>query len=305
MILAGGRGRRFEPLAEQEPKALLPVLGQALIAHQLAGLAGLGVREVVLVSGHLGARLRAFVGDGHAFGVTLVHVEQEEPLGIAHALSCAAPHVTRPFLCLLGDLWFAHADLARLCRAFGRGAEAVLGVRAGDGAEELARNYEVLLAPDGRVRAVREKPPAGAGLRGVGVYAFPRAFLADARATPRSALRGEHELTDAIQRHLEHGARVHALAFEERDYNLSGPGDLLAANLAALARANLRAFVDPSAELGPGVELEDSVVAARASVAAGAKLVRVLVFAGEHVPGGVHRDTVFAAGQAVPVVARR
>lgn len=305
MILAGGRGRRFEPLAEQEPKALLPVLGRPLIVQQLEGLAAVGVREVVLVSGHLGARLRACVGDGRTFGVTLVHVEQAEPLGIAHALACAAPHLARPFLCLLGDLWFAETDLARLCAAFGRGGEAVLGVRTGDGAEELARNYEVLLADDGHVRAVREKPPAGAGLRGVGVYAFPHEFLADARATPRSALRGEHELTDAIQRHLERGARVRAVAFAERDYNLSGPHDLLAANLEALARAHLGAFVDPAAELGPGVELEDSVVGAGARVAAGAKLVRVVVFAGERVPAGLHRDVIFAAGQAVPVVARR
>ena len=305
MILAGGRGRRFESLAGTEPKALLTVLGKPLIAHQLAGLAALGVRQVVLVSGHLGARLRSFVGDGSAFGVSLVHVEQAAPLGIAHALAAAAPHLARPFLCLLGDLWFAHTDLARLLGAFGRGAEAVLGVRAGDGAEELARNYEVELAADGSVRAVREKPPAGAGLRGVGVYAFPHSFLADARATPRSVLRGEHELTDAIQRHLERGARVRAVAFEQRDFNLSGPGDLLAANLAALAQSGRRAHVDASAELGAGVELEDSVVLARATVAAGARLVRVLVFAGEHVPGGVHRDTLFAAGQAVSVVARR
>jgi NDP-sugar pyrophosphorylase family protein len=305
VILAGGRGRRFEPLSSQEPKALLPVLGRPLVAHQLASLAAVGVREVVLVSGHLGARLRAFVGDGHAFGVSLVHVEQAEPLGSAHALVCAAPWLTRPFLCLLGDLWFAEQDLARLCAAFGRGAEAVFGVRAGDGAEELARNYEVVLASDGSVRAVREKPPAGAGLRGVGVYAFPSAFLAAARATPRSALRGEHELTDAIQLHLERGGRARVVAFEQRDFNLSGPGDLLAANLAALARGELAAFVDPAAELGPGVELEDSVIGAGATVAAGAKLVRVLVLAGERVPAGVHRDTVFAAGQAVPVVARR
>jgi len=305
VILAGGRGRRFEPLSERAPKALLPVLGVPLIAHQLAGLLAAGVREVVLVSGHLGAHLRAFVGDGRDHGLTVTHVEQTEPLGIAHALACAAPHLARPFLCLLGDLWFAHADLARLVRAFGEGAQAVLGVRAGDGAEELARNYEVVLGADGAVVSVREKPPAGAGLRGVGVYAFPSSFLQDARATPRSTLRGEHELTDAIQRHLERGAGVRAVAFEERDFNLSGPADLLAANLAALARSGRSAHVEAGARLGAGVLLEDSIVLAGATVAAGARLARVLVLPGEHVPAGSHQDTVFAAGQALPVVARR
>jgi dTDP-glucose pyrophosphorylase len=305
VILAGGRGRRFEPLGAREPKALLPVLGVPLIAHQLGGLAEVGVREVVLVSGHLGARLREFVGAGERFGLVVQHVEQEEQLGIAHALLVAEPWLTRPFLCLLGDLWFAHADLARLTQAFGDGSEARLGVRAGDGEEELARNYEVVLAADGGVSAVREKPPAGRGLRGVGVYAFPRVFLEAARATPRSALRGEHELTDAIQRHLEGGARVAAVAFEERDVNLTGPADLLAANLAALARAGLEQHVEPGARLGEGVVLERSLVLAGATVAPGAELVRVLVFPGEHVPAGRHVDTVFAAGQALPAAARR
>lgn len=305
MILAGGRGRRFDPLGASEPKALLPVLGEPLLAHQLAGLAHLGVREVVLVSGHLGARLRAFAGDGGAFGLVVHHVEQPEPLGIAHALLQAAPRLTGPFLCLLGDLWFAHADLRRLALAFGAGGEAVLGARAGDGAEELARNYEIVRGADGAVRAVREKPPAGSGLRGVGVYAFPADFLQDARATPRSALRGEHELTDAIQRHLERGRRVRAVAFEERDFNLSGPADLLAANLAALARSGKRAHVEPGARVGAGVVLEDSIVLAGARVAPGAELVRVLVLAGEAVPPGRYVDTLFAAGQALPAVARR
>lgn len=304
-MLAGGRGRRLEPLSSVEPKALLPVLERPLIEHQLAALCAAGIREIVVVGGYLGERLRAHLGDGRAFGVELCHVTQAEPRGIAHALACARAQLTRPFVCLLGDLWFDARDLATLVHAAGDGRAARLGVRAEDGPEELARNYEVVLEPDGRVRAVREKPPAGAGLRGVGVYLFPPEFLAFAAATPPSGLRGEHELTDAIQRALEAGLNVRAVPFAWRDHNLSTPGDLLAANLAALARAGRRFHRAESAVLGAGVELVDCVVLAGASVASGTRLERVLVFPGERVPAGVHRDALFVGGACVPAPPRR
>lgn len=304
-MLAGGRARRLEPLSAVAPKALLPVLDRALIEHQLAALRAAGIRAVTVVGGHLGERLRAHLGDGHAFGLELRHVTQPEPRGIAHALTCARETLTGPFVCLLGDLWFDAGDLLALVRSAGDGREARLGVRSGDGPDELARNYEVVLASDGTVRAVREKPPAGPGLRGVGVYAFPPEFLAVAAATPPSGLRGEHELTDAIQRALEAGLVVRAVPFAWRDHNLSTPGDLLAANLEALRRAGLARHVAPSAELGPGVELVDSVVLEGASVAPGARLERVLVFPGQRVPAGLHREVLFVAGECVSAPPRR
>lgn len=304
-MLAGGRGRRLEPLSSVEPKALLPVLDRPLIEHQLAALRAAGIREVAVVGGHLGARLREHLGDGRALGVELTHLTQAEPRGIAHALACARAVLTRPFVCLLGDLWFDARDLVALVQAAGDGREARLGVRGEDGPEELARNYEVTLAPDGRVRAVREKPPAGPGLRGVGVYAFPPGFLEVAASTPPSGLRGEHELTDAIQRALEAGLVVRGVPFAWRDHNLSSPGDLLGANLDALRRQRLAVHVARTAELGADVELVDSVVLAGARVAAGARLERVLVFPGERVPCGSYREAVFVGGACVPAPPRR
>jgi len=305
VVLAGGRGRRLEPLSAVEPKALLPVLDRPLIEHQLAALCAAGIREVVLVSGHLGERLRAHVGDGRSFGLEVRHVVQPEPHGSAHALACAHTLLTRAFVCLLGDLWFASDDLATLVQAAGDGSVSGFGVRAGDGPEELARNYEVVTDLQGGVRAVREKPPPGPGLRGVGVYAFPHEFLEFARSTPPSGLRGEHELTDAIQRALIAGLAMRAVPFAARDFNLSTVSDLLAANLEALRRAGRENHVAPTAELAPDVELEHSVVLAGARLASGARLSRVLVFPGEQVPAGVHREVLFVAGERVSAPPRR
>jgi len=298
-VLGAGRGRRLEFLTRTLPKPLLPILGRPLVLWQLEALRALGVRETVLVVGHLADEIRSAVGDGKSHGVAVSYARQEEPLGIAHALACAAPRLTRPFLCLLGDVFFEEADLAPLAAALD-GADAVLAVREETDPREVAHNFAVTLDGEGWVRAVEEKPsPPRAGWKGVGLYLFRPQFLEVVATTPPSALRGERELTEAIQRHLDSGARVRAVACKGRDFNLSGPADLLAANLHALALSGKENWIDERANVDSGARLARSVVMAGGYVARGAHLERVLVLPGERVPPGEHRDVVFAVGEAV------
>ena len=306
-MLAAGKGKRFGPLSASFPKPLLPVLDRPLILWQLEALASAGIGEVVLVIGHLGQRIVELLGDGRELGLHLRYVEQEEPLGIAHALLAAGPWLERPFACLLGDVFFEAQDLARLVRAFGeRELDGLLAVRREEDPHELARNFSVELDELGCVRQLVEKPPPARGrLRGAGLYVFRPALLAAARATLPSAVRGEIELTDAIQGFVSGGARVRTLDLRGSDVNLSGPVDLLRANLRALELARQESFVAPDACLERGSSLEHSIVLGRARVAAGARLVRSLVLPGEAVAAGDYRDTLFAAGTLVSCASER
>jgi glucose-1-phosphate thymidylyltransferase len=239
------------------------------------------------------------VGDGSAHGLSVAYVEQEQPLGIAHALACAGPRLDRPFLCLLGDVFFEASDLARLLPAF-EGADAVLAVRAEEDPREVGHNFAVTV-DEGWARAVEEKPShPRPGWKGVGLYLFRPPFLQAVAATKPSRLRNERELTEAIQLHLDSGARVRAVPCAGRDFNLSGPADLLAANLHALSLTGRESWVDENAEVEDGVWISRSVVLAGARVARGARLERVLVLRGGRVPSGDHRDVLFDGGEAVP-----
>jgi MurNAc alpha-1-phosphate uridylyltransferase len=93
VILAAGKGTRMRPFSEHWPKPVLPVLGRPIVAYQLEMLAALGVQDVVVVIGHLGHEVVRTLGDGGALGVRIRYVEQEETLGIAHAVSKLEPHV--------------------------------------------------------------------------------------------------------------------------------------------------------------------------------------------------------------------
>jgi MurNAc alpha-1-phosphate uridylyltransferase len=115
MLLAAGRGERMRPLTDTLPKPLVEVGGRALIAWHLLALARAGIREVVINLSWLGAQLRAALGDGSSFGVS-IRWSEEGPVpletggGIFRALPLLGPE---PFLVVNADIW-TDIDFGRL-----------------------------------------------------------------------------------------------------------------------------------------------------------------------------------------------
>jgi NDP-sugar pyrophosphorylase family protein len=88
LILAGGSAERLGAAAEGRPKALVPVGGRPLAAHQVALLAAAGV-DRVLVSCAAGQEA-AFEAELAGLGPEVVAVGEPEPLGRGGGLRLAA-----------------------------------------------------------------------------------------------------------------------------------------------------------------------------------------------------------------------
>jgi N-acetyl-alpha-D-muramate 1-phosphate uridylyltransferase len=115
MLLAAGRGERMRPLTDALPKPLVQVGGRALIEWHLQALARAGIREVVINLSWLAERLRAALGDGRDFGVSISWSDEgpvplETGGGIFRALPQLAPG---PFLVVNADIW-TDIDFGRL-----------------------------------------------------------------------------------------------------------------------------------------------------------------------------------------------
>jgi len=109
-ILAGGVARRLGPITAATPKSLVEVAGEPFISHQLQLLRREKVEKVVLCVGHLGAAIRAFVGNGRAFGLDVRYsVEGKRLLGTGGALRRALPLLGDAFMVLYGD---SYLDIA-------------------------------------------------------------------------------------------------------------------------------------------------------------------------------------------------
>ena len=296
VILAAGKGTRMRPFSEHWPKPILPVLGVPLMAYQLRMMAGLGVKRVVVVIGHLGHEVVRALGDGSDYGVEIRYVEQEETLGIAHAVSRLEPHVDRPFFLFLGDIYFATENLGSMLDRFREGnLGGVLACRREPDLEAIKRNFVVLADAAGIVHRVIEKPRhPRTDLKGCGIYLFDQSFFDAVRRTPRTAMRNEYEITDSIQIFLDDGYRVEAAEVVKADMNVSYPADLLELNLLLLAQSGAANFVDPSAVVAADAALQRCVVMAGAEVGAGAALADCLLFPRAKVPAGrAFRRTIF------------
>jgi glucose-1-phosphate thymidylyltransferase len=295
VILAAGGGRRLGPLGERWNKVLLPLGDGTLLGHHLRVFAALGVSRFALVVDEQGDSIATAARHILApVGATVEAVEQHARRGIGHATSLCERFVAGgPFVLVLGDTYYVPSDLGRAMERIARGdLDACLSVRRVDDALRIRRECTLALGPGGRVRRIVEKSDIVLSpLKPCGIYFFgPRLFEALAATRP-SALRGEVEITDAIQTLIDRGGRVETHESVLTDINVTEPGDVLEANLDWLARSARDVYVHPSAHVGRGVTLRASVVADQAFVADGARLERVVVFPGGRVPANAEART--------------
>ena len=281
-ILAAGRGTRMAPFGETIPKAALPIGNRALIEYQIEQMRDLGITEIAILIGHRGYQLTKILGDGDKLGVTLHYVEQTEMAGIAHALGRLEQTLTRPFLLMLGDIFFLPRDLTDMMRIFrDDGCKAVLATKVEDDPAAIRKNFAILHDEGGRVYRVIEKPRhAQNKLKGVGLYMFDPVIFDAVRRTPRTAMRNEFEITDSIQIMIDDGHHVRVSDCIEDDINLTFPSDLLRCNLIVAERQGLRNIIDPTAQLHPDVMLDGAIIGKNVAINRGISVRRSVFLEG-------------------------
>ncbi len=213
LILAGGAGTRLRPITHTSAKQLVPVANKPILYYGIEDMAEAGIREIGIIVGDTADEIRAAVGDGSQWGVSVTYLPQEAPLGLAHCVLIAQEFLgADDFVMYLGDNMLQQG-LVEFVERFEKS-------RALDGAD--APTAQILLArvddprqfgvaevtPSGEVVRLVEKPvdpPSDLAL--VGVYLFD-ARIHDAVRAIEPSPRGELEITDAIQWLLDHGLRV-------------------------------------------------------------------------------------------------
>lgn len=165
LILAAGKGERLRPLTHTVPKPLVEVGGRPLIAYALAWLRHFGVREVAINLHHLGAQIRAAIGDGAAHGVAVHYSDEPEILGTGGAIRNLAGWLgDGPFVVANADI-VHDVDLAALARLHREsGSLATLALRADP---ESARYGEIFIDGAGRIRSFLDPPANPVGLEGL------------------------------------------------------------------------------------------------------------------------------------------
>ncbi|MFN0205154.1 MAG: sugar phosphate nucleotidyltransferase [Planctomycetota bacterium] len=283
VILAAGKGTRIQPFSDRYPKPILPIAGKPLMVYQLEALREIGVKDIIVVIGHLGFEVVRALGDGSQFGVKIKYVEQGATLGIAHAVSRLEQKVDRPFFLFLGDIYFEMAKLDVLAEALEPGkCDGALAVKKETDLEAIKRNYVVHVGDDGFVTRVVEKPRhPRTNLKGCGVYLFDISFFDAIRRTPRTAMRDEYEITDSIQIFIDDQYRVKAFEIVREDLNLTYPHDVLALNRHVMRTRNEKNIIGKNVKIAAGAKIENSILMDGCEIAAAITVRDSLIFPNE------------------------
>ncbi len=215
LILSGGKGTRLQPITYTHAKQLVPVANKPVLFYVLETIIAAGIVDIGIVIGETGAEIRAAVQDGKSFGadVSITYIQQEQPLGLAHAVKIAQPFLQNErFLMFLGDN-FIEEDIGPVVRRFAADEACHARIflkQVPDphhfGVAQLLTNAgEPVTSATGldddelHIQRLVEKPVEPiSNLALVGIYLFDEHIFAGIDAISPSP-RGELEITDAIQ----------------------------------------------------------------------------------------------------------
>jgi UTP--glucose-1-phosphate uridylyltransferase len=259
VVPAAGLGTRFLPATKVLPKEMLPVVDRPVIEWAIEEAMAAGATEMVLVIADGKELIQAHFERQPELELVLerrgksaelaavrhsqelaqiCYVLQEKPLGLGHAVLCAADVVgDNPFLCMLpDDLSYAPTPiLAQLRRAWDEVQTPVLALMRVPGDEISRYGCATVAERRGRlhrVTAVVEKPKPGeaqSDLAIMGRYVLsPEIFDALRRTPPGEG--GEIQLTDGIAKLLESG-EVWGLEFEGELLDVGTPEGWLTTNV--------------------------------------------------------------------------
>lgn len=268
VILAAGAGVRIRPLSLSIPKPLLPVCNKPIVQYQIEEMKKIGIKEIIIVVGHLKNKIAEYFRDGRKLGVKISYVEQREALGIAHAVGQLEDRIHTPFLLWLGDIFFIPRDIGLMLKIYSeKQACAVLAVKKEDDYHLLKKNFAVLLHASGMVSRVIEKPRYFHGnLKGCGIYFFDLNIFDAIRRTPRTAMRDEYEITNSIQILIEDGFPVYPAEVIQWDMNITYAVDLLYCSQFQLRRLKKDKVVGNNSKIHPQADIKHSVIGNNVSI---------------------------------------
>jgi len=255
LILSGGRGTRLRPITHTSAKQLLPVANKPILFYGIEAVREAGIKNIGIVVGETKNEIKNAVGTGKKWGINVTYIEQEVPLGLAHAVKISQHFIgDDTFVMYLGDN-LIRDGITSLVKEF----------------EKTRPNAQILLArvphPEqfgvvelkGKkvIRLVEKPKKPKSDLALVGVYMFDKNIF-EAVNNIKVSWRNELEITDAIQYLIDHNFIVRPHIINGWWKDTGKLEDILEANRIILddLKSQIKGKVDKESKLFGKVKIE-------------------------------------------------
>jgi dTDP-glucose pyrophosphorylase len=239
VVLAAGKGTRMKELTNEIPKPMLQVHGKPILEHILSGITQANIQDVFIVTGYRREAIETYFGDGARWNLNISYGQQLIQDGTGKAPEVAKTHVGRsPFLLTYGDILVPSQTYSQMRSRFEKGNfSGLVTVTRGEDVRKGGLNF---FDDEFCLQRVVEKPsteeisqlelegwlkPGEPLWYNAGIYIFkPSLFEFTARL--EKSVRGEYELTDAVNGLLAAGHRLAGLEIEGRWVDVRDPAVL-------------------------------------------------------------------------------
>ncbi len=289
LLLAAGFGLRLRPLTLELPKALLPIYGTPLLDLHLERLTG-EARTVVVNGHHLADQIRDHVNRHPQHGRIRFSHEAGKIRGTGGAIVAARSHLeSDPFLVVNADAIFPAPWKEAIAAHRASGALATMILTP----SLLHPNVRV---EGNRVTEIRIGGLIAGGMTFTGCHVITRSLIT------RLPSRGFHDIRDTYQELIgsgQLGAFVAPRSAELLD--IGTPARYLEAHRRLPPPADVPTvagygYIDPTARVGTGARIAESVVLPGAILAPGSTVLRSILGPGVQVTGAIEDLLVTRCG---------
>jgi len=154
VIMAGGMGTRLRPLTDSCPKPLLQVGGKPILERILERFIVQGFQRFYISVNYKAEMIKEYFGGGDSWGVEIIYLHEDRPLGTAGSLSMLPRDICHPLIVMNGDLLTETDFLAMLNDHSANKALATIAARD----YEIQIPFGVVSGTNGFLTSIQEKP---------------------------------------------------------------------------------------------------------------------------------------------------
>ena len=106
-IAAGGKGTRLRPITKEIPKPLVDLNGETLLERIIKQFKEAGIEDIYVSVNYMADKIQKTIGDGKKWGVKMIYIKEESPLGTAGSISLIQNFRHDELLVTNGDIYRA------------------------------------------------------------------------------------------------------------------------------------------------------------------------------------------------------